>query len=404
MEKKTKRNIGLVLMGTILLAFLFFIQENKKIRIQEIERNSYGKGKKNEILKVTADGEKMEDTFEIEVHEQIYGERELQAVFGEVMDRLPQIILGENKSLDHVEEDLNLVTTIPEQAIGIQWESNRSDILNSRGEIQRENLSKEGELVELQAVLTYGKEEALCVINAMVFPKKFTEKEALIEEVKDRVITIEEKSREKETLELPKEVGGKLLIWERKKEYTGFWILMLGTIASMLLWIQEKQKKQKEKVMREEQMQMDYPEIVNKIALLVGAGLTVKNAWKKILDHYEEQTEEKKRRFAYDEMENAMREMQGGVTEAECYEHFGRRTGLPSYVKLGTLLSQNLRKGTKGLTDVLSREAVQAYEERRQMIKKRGEEVSTKLLLPMSMMLVVVLVIVIVPAFLSIPL
>lgn len=404
MEKKTKRNIGLVLAATAILAFLLFIQENRQIRIQEIKRNPYGKGKKNETVKVIADGEQVDDTFEIEVHEQVYGEKELQEVFGEVMDRLPQIILGENKSLDHVEEDLNLVTTMPEKAIGIQWESNRSDILNSRGEIKEKNLSKGGELVELQAILTYGKEEALCVINAMVFPKKFTEKEALIESVKDRVIMTEEESREKETLELPNKVGEKSLVWEREKEYTGLWILMLGTVAAMMIWVQEKQKKQKEKIIREEQMRMDYPEIVNKIALLVGAGLTVKNAWKKILEHYEEQVEEKKRRFAYDEMENTMREMQGGVTESECYEHFGRRAGLPSYVKLGTLLSQNLRKGTKGLTDVLSREAVQAYEDRRQTIKKRGEEVSTKLLLPMSMMLVVVLIIVIVPAFLSIPL
>ena len=172
----------------------------------------------------------------------------------------------------------------------------------------------------------------------------------------------------------------------------------------MLIWMQEKQKKQKELLQRERQMQIDYPEIVNRIALLVGAGLTVKNAWKKIVDQYQEQGVGKEKRFAYEEMANAVREMHSGITEAECYEHFGRRTGLPSYVKLGALLSQNLRKGTKGLTELLSGEANQAYEERRQTVKKRGEEVSTKLLLPMSMMLVVVLVIVIVPAFLSISL
>ena len=45
---------------------------------------------------------------------------------------------------------------------------------------------------------------------------------------------------------------------------------------------------------RERQMRMDYPEIVNGIALLVGAGLTVKNAWKKIVDNYEEQKDKKR--------------------------------------------------------------------------------------------------------------
>ena len=402
MDKKTKRNIGLVLAASIILALLLFIYEFKTIHISEINRNSYGKGKKEETVKVTIGKEKLEDTFSVEVQEQMYGEQELQQVFGQVMDELPKIILGENESLDHVEEDLNLVTKAPDCPIQIQWESNRNDLVNSTGELQRENLSKEGELVELQGLLKYGKEEALYIVNVMVYPKKLTEKETLVQTVKNLVKTEEEKSREQAVVKLPKEVHGTSLTWERKQEYKSIWIVSLGVVASILLYLQEKQKRQKEKADREKQMLMDYPEIVNKIVLLVGAGLTVKNAWKKIVDHYEEY--KGKKRFAYEAMNYVMREMQSGITEAECYEHFGKRIGLPSYVKLGALLSQNLRKGTKGLTEILAQEAMQAYEERRQFMKKQGEEISTKLLLPMSMMLIVVLTIVVVPAFLTISL
>ena len=71
---------------------------------------------------------------------------------------------------------------------------------------------------------------------------------------------------------------------------------------------------------------------------------------------------------------------------------------------LGALLSQNLRKGTKGLTQMLRMEAIQAFEERKARAKRLGEEAGTKLLAPMFLMLAVVLVIVIVPAFLSIQL
>lgn len=404
MEKKTKRNIGLVLTTSLMLCLLLFIQESQASRINKIERNSYGKGKKKEIVEVIIEDGKIKDTLEVEVQEQIYSEKELKKVFGQAMEELPKIILGENKSLDHVEENLNLVTTMPDQPIKIQWESGRRDILNSRGEIQKENLSGNGDMVELRGLLTYGKEEALYIVNVLVYPKKLTQKEEILETVRESVQDSEEKSREMEALELPKEINGSKLVWERKKEHKGIWILSLGIIAAMMLWLQEKQKKQKEQSEREAQMQMDYPEIVNRIALLVSAGLTVKNAWKKIVEQYEEQSTEDQKRFAYEEMRNTMREMHGGITEAECYEHFGRRVGLPSYVKLGTLLSQNLRKGTKGLPEVLSGEGAEAYEERRQMAKKQGEEVSTKLLLPMSMMLIVVLVIVVVPAFLSISL
>ena len=67
-------------------------------------------------------------------------------------------------------------------------------------------------------------------------------------------------------------------------------------------------------------------------------------------------------------------------------------------------MSQNLRKGIKGLTQMLRMEAIQAFEERKARAKRLGEEAGTKLLAPMFLMLAVVLVIVIVPAFLSIQL
>ena len=59
-------------------------------------------------------------------------------------------------------------------------------------------------------------------------------------------------------------------------------------------------------------------------------------------------------------------------------------------------MSQNLRKGTKGLSELLKLESIQAFEERKARAKRLGEEAGTKLLLPMFLMLVVVLIIVIV--------
>lgn len=89
------------------------------------------------------------------------------------------------------------------------------------------------------------------------------------------------------------------------------------------------------------------------------------------------------------------------MTESESYENFGRRCDVQVYIRLGALLSQNLRKGTKGLTELLKLESIQAFEERKAQAKRLGEEAGTKLLLPMFLMLAVVLVIVIVPAFLT---
>ena len=96
------------------------------------------------------------------------------------------------------------------------------------------------------------------------------------------------------------------------------------------------------------------------------------------------------------------RQMDGGVPEAECYEKFGRRCGTQEYMRFGALLSQNLRKGTKGLNDLLRLEAIQSFEERKARARRLGEEAGTKLLLPMFLMLAEVLVIVVVPAFFTV--
>ena len=65
------------------------------------------------------------------------------------------------------------------------------------------------------------------------------------------------------------------------------------------------------------------------------------------------------------------------------------------------MLSQNLRKGAKGLTELLETEAEASLNERKAHARKIGERAGTKLLLPMVLMLGIVLVILMVPAFLS---
>ena len=70
-------------------------------------------------------------------------------------------------------------------------------------------------------------------------------------------------------------------------------------------------------------------------------------------------------------------------------------------MKLCTLLSQNIRKGSYDLLYMLRQEADNAFAERKALAKKLGEEAGTKLLLPMMMMLCIVMVIIMIPAYFS---
>ena len=175
----------------------------------------------------------------------------------------------------------------------------------------------------------------------------------------------------------------------------------MGMMIGILLYALQKQNIRKAEEERKKQMIEDYPEVISKLTLYLGAGMTVKKAWRKIIEGYMKEKEDENERYVYEEMRQTCHEMDSGVTEAEGYENFGRRCDLQIYIRLGALLSQNLRKGTKGLSELLKLESIQAFEERKARAKRLGEEAGTKLLLPMFLMLVVVLIIVIVPAFLT---
>ena len=395
-----------MLVVTIVLSISVYVNDYEKSseEIHSVKRKDYGEGSITEEFEITVDGKKQKDSVEIEVSERQYTEAELKDLFKQAIPVLEKAMLGENKSMDEVREDLELLESISGMPIIIKWEIDRYDVVNYLGQINQENVAENGTVVELKAYLQYSQDETrqmLHVMNIKVYPKTGLQ-EQLGDLITKAIETEDASSISEEYLQMPSEVEGQEVIYHRPMDDRSFLILGFGAVIAVLLWCLEGQEAKEKEVKKEEQMMRDYPEIIGKLNLLLGAGITVKSAWKKILTDYEKQKSVYGPRYAYEEMANTYREMQSGVTEAECYEHFGRNCRLKSYRKLGTLLSQNLRKGTRGLTELLNLEAIQAYEERKLRAKRLGEEAGTKLLMPMFLMLAVVLVVVIVPAFMAI--
>ena len=108
-----------------------------------------------------------------------------------------------------------------------------------------------------------------------------------------------------------------------------------------------------------------------------------------------------RKKYVYEEILITCNELQGGRSETEAYDHFGRRCQVQAYMKLSALLSQNIRKGSNDLLRLLGQEADTAFAERKNLARKLGEEAGTKLLIPMMMMLCVVMVIIMIPAYFS---
>ena len=364
-----------------------------------LERNENGEDQIREMKVQIGD---KEEEINVSVSGRLYKDEELEKAFENAAEEIETLILGENESLDEVRYDLDLITEIPDTGISVFWQPDRYDVIDGRGNLREEALTEEGTLVRLNAVMSYGEKKVSHEFYVNIFPPLLSGEEKMMEAVESSVMESDEATITESFMVLPDQVNGKEIQCKYGRQTRAGAVLILGVGAAFMLVVSDSQKKKEEEKKQISQMKLDYPKIVNKFNLYIRAGMTIRRSWFMIARDYEKNHSGKAGRKAYDEMVYVMHQIQGGVPEGECYENYGMRCNVSSYRKLGTLLSQNLRKGSGGLTEILGREAEEAFEDRKNLAKKLGEEAGTKLMIPMFLMLIIVFAIVIIPAFLSI--
>ncbi len=398
-------------MGAIFLSasaaalFVFWMDNTQSFPHDEsgasmLSRNGHGEGEREEELEVIIGD--MKESMIITIQEQEYTRQQFEQVIQNSGESLQALVLGENKSLDEVRRKLNLVSEIPNTGIRVSWELDNYEVMNLQGELRTENLNDNGTLVRLTAILSYREEKAEVSFYACVYPPLLNQSEKLLKKINEEIDRLDEETKEEKNLLLPMSVDGIPIIWKHGRNFRAAGLMLLGIILTLFIYVSEQEKKKQQKKIRSMQLALDYPQMVSKFTLYLGAGMTVRKTWYRICEDYEGQKEVKGRREVYEEMIYTMHEIQGGSSEGECYENFGERCGLPVYKKFSAMLSQNLKKGTKGLTSLLNQESNNAFEERKSFAKQLGEEAGTKMMIPMFLMLAVVLVIIVVPAFFSI--
>ncbi len=312
------------------------------------------------------------------------------------MELLCERIVGENSSLLEIRQDMRLVREIPEFGIEVSWESAAPEIVSSQGLVDAKDLPAAGIEVILLARLSNGLCEEKIEIPVRVFPKMLTSGERF----QAALETLAGSELEAGEVPLPIEFEGKRLTYQSRKKTGDFLLLFLGAAAAACLPLKEKRDREKGKKRREERFMRTYPDLVSRFLILTGAGYPIKQAWKKQVFDYQKS----RGRFVnpvYEEMEITLNQMETGTPEARAYGEFGRRAGLRPYVKFVSLLQSSLQVGGKNLPTLLEAEMEEALKQRKDFARRKGEEASTKLLLPMFLMLGVVMVLVVSPAFLT---
>lgn len=170
--------------------------------------------------------------------------------------------------------------------------------------------------------------------------------------------------------------------------------VLLGVVLSgLIMWYVEELLNDKLEEKREELL-ADMPQMLSKLTLLVNSGMVVREAWKKVADGGE--------RELYKEMQITVQEMQNGIAELEAYRNFADRCAIKQIRRFASTMIQNMQKGNAEISYFLKELSDEMWEEKKHLVKRKGEAANSKLLIPTAMIFIGILIMIMVPAFLNI--
>lgn len=135
---------------------------------------------------------------------------------------------------------------------------------------------------------------------------------------------------------------------------------------------------------RERECTAELPEIVSTMALLINAGMVLRNAWKVIADS--------KEGTVYQLMRQSCVDMDNGMAEVDAIHKFGRFTNSAEIRKFTSALAQSVERGGAELSDFLGRQSVEIWTLKKQLMLQKGEAAASKLLAPTAMLFVGIII------------
>lgn len=408
MVQDGKRKILKVILVCIMFIVLAVVMEYTDRELYEsnkIKRNDPGDDSKEISLILSGDGVE-EQEYDLEIYERRLTEFEAQKYFEKaIVEIKDSFYLGEENA-NYVTEKVNPSDKYVEKMVKAEWTFSEN-IISDDGVIDEDRLEKyedyqQGVVVTAQVELQCQDYVEEYDFHFVVFPKKLSEQEQIIKQI-GQSIAEQLSIPGEEIVVLPNEIGGKKLTWKETSQHLVAKVIAVELIVIILICIMKQKKKSEELKKRKKDMELEYSEIVSKMAILLGSGMSVKQAWSNISARYLDKR--KKNQVSeipiYEEMLITEREINDGKSERIAYQNFCERVNIMCYHRLIRLLISSLDRGSRNICENLEQESEEAFEERKAVARRLGEEASTKMLLPMMIMMSIVIAVIIVPAILS---
>lgn len=324
---------------------------------------------------------------------------ETEAAFAETIQNIYRMLGVEEGETATLTESLTLPRYDDETGVNIRWSTSEASVVSKDGTVQREQLKESCEVI-LQACLSFEGESKEHWFYVRVLPYEAESTEALLYAAGESIKKLEKETRKEDGFYLPDTVGTVSVGTGDTSGALIKWVLAAALFLPLVIVIARRQEKEKERKKRDGDRMAEYPQLITKLTLYIGAGLGLRGAWERLAAEYRVREEATGKKSAVgDEVLLLTGELKNGTSESKAYEDFGRRIGLKPYLRCVSLMVSQLQKGSGALRKSLEGEVRLAWESYRERVTQKGEEAQTKLLFPMMGMLFLVMAIVMIPAF-----
>lgn len=384
----------------IVLGALYNLSSSSPSELFSISRPDNSDSSKQYSLIMTNDAQETEE-LKIDVQGKIYAQGESILLFQKYHDEILKKLLGNNSDIENIREDLFFFSQIGDEHIELTFVPENTQLITYDGSLVYENIPSEGIRTDLEIQMKLDDFQSSMFLSLTLFPKNLSKK-AIIENEIESIINTSDKLGNKDA-SLPDTLSiGNVSYYEKTNSFhINFFIL--GLFFSIFIFIYSKRDLENKLKIRNQQLLNDYPEIISKLLLLCNSGLTIQKAFIKIYeDHINKHTGRED--YAYDEIKYTINAISSGVSQSRAYTDMGQRCMLFPYIKLGSILEQNLKKGSLDMKHLLREEVQNSFENKKTDLLQKGNKASSKLLIPMIMMLILIMLLIIVPSFSSVTL
>ena len=198
---------------------------------------------------------------------------------------------------------------------------------------------------------------------------------------------------------------GEKIKWSAQRRTNTVVIAFAMILLIILIYTRRLDPLEKLRRTQTDSVRRQLPEFVNRLVLLLGAGLVLSAAFERIVEE-SRQTQSLQGDYFYgcmDSIYNKIKETNGSMQKefrAFARSGIGSCEGSRDLLRISNILSDNISKGVE-LTDKLQSESESLWLARKRSSEERGRLAETKLTMPLTVFLLVLVVVTVSPALLE---